>query len=134
MDNENLIMVLTWPPTINSYYGHTKRGKRLVQYITPKGKRFREQVIESVHQQAPGLHMDYKLYVEVTLYPPDRRIRDLDNYMKALLDALTHSKLWDDDSQIDQLIIHRGETMANGGAVVIEVCEAGPVLRWPDWA
>lgn len=133
MLEEDLTLFLHWPPTINSYYGHTKRGKSMVQYITAKGKQFRENIIESVHEQVPGLHIDERMYVEVTLYPPDRRIRDLDNYMKALLDALTHSKLWEDDSLIDQLVIHRG-VQTTRGAVVIEISPAAPLIPWPDWS
>ena len=55
-----------------------------------------------------------RLSVEITLYPPDRRKRDLDNYLKGTLDALTHAGLWEDDSQIDTLSIQRGLVVKNG--------------------
>jgi len=50
----------------------------------------------------------------VILYPPDARRRDLDNYMKALLDALTQAKVWLDDEQVDSLDIHRGKLVKGG--------------------
>jgi len=133
IDEDNVILTLGWPPTINSYYGHARRGKKLVKFVTSHGQKYRDGVIESVHYQLPGLTIDYRMYVEVTLYPPDNRTRDLDNYMKSMLDALTHAKLWTDDSLIDQLFIRRGETVSNGGAVLIEICEAAPILRLPEW-
>jgi Holliday junction resolvase RusA-like endonuclease len=34
--------------------------------------------------------------------------KDLDNYAKPILDAVTQSRLlWDDDNQIDELVIRR---------------------------
>lgn len=133
MNEENLILVLPWPPSVNHYYGQTKRGKKLIKYITAKGKQFREDVITACHEQAPGFNEPDKIYCEVTLYVPDKRIRDLDNYMKPLLDALTHAKIWDDDSQIDQLPIYRG-VLRKGGAVVLEIAPAAPLIPWPSWA
>lgn len=49
--------------------------------------------------------LEGELSVSLQLVPPDRRKRDIDNYNKALLDALTHSGLWSDDSQIKSLAI-----------------------------
>ena len=53
--------------------------------------------------------------------PPDRRRRDLDNLAKAVLDGM-NGVLYDDDSQIDNLIIRRGEPMPGG---LVEV------VMWP---
>jgi crossover junction endodeoxyribonuclease RusA len=35
--------------------------------------------------------------VEILLYPPDNRRRDIDNYTKGLFDALTHARVWEDE-------------------------------------
>jgi crossover junction endodeoxyribonuclease RusA len=61
------------------------------------------------------------------LYPPDSRTRDLDNYLKALLDACTHAGLWDDDQLIDQLFVYRGITVKSGN-VRMSISEAGPLI------
>ena len=42
--------------------------------------------------------------LEMTLFPPDRRKRDIDNTFKSLLDALTHAKVWNDDSQVKKIV------------------------------
>ena len=121
----NIELFLPFPPTVNNYYVKTKRGV----FISQKGRKFREAIKDAVHEQIPGFDvLTCKLLVEVTLFVPDKRIRDLDNYMKALLDSLTQAEVWEDDSQIDQLFIYRGERHY-GGSVQISISEAGPVLR-----
>ena len=73
--------------------------------------------------------------MEITLFPPDRRKRDLDNYLKALFDAITKSGFWVDDSQIDQLMVYRG-AIVDKGVIHIRIYEAGPIIplgmRIPD--
>jgi len=48
-----------------------------------------------------------RLEVRIELFPPDNRRRDIDNYTKCVLDSLTKSGVWEDDSQIDKLTIIR---------------------------
>lgn len=125
------ILFLPWPPTINSYYAHT-RGNAM--YISKVGRIFRENVGARVAEQLPGVQLSERLYVECVLHPPDKRVRDLDNYMKALLDAVTHSGLWIDDSQIDQLCLFRGVPVKTG-IVKLSISDAGPIIpnvgNWP---
>ena len=121
---------LPWPPTVNSYYGHACRGKRVIPYIKKPGKQYRLAVEEAVHEQVGYLNLDECLHVEVILYPPDKRRRDLDNYMKALLDAMTLAQVWEDDVLIDQLSIFRGRQSA-GGMVTVKIDLAGPVMPLP---
>lgn len=49
-----------------------------------------------------------RLRVIVTLNEKDKRRRDMDNYTKSVFDACTKNKVWEDDSQIDELLIRRG--------------------------
>jgi len=116
-------LILPFPPTINSYYGQNKHTR----YLSRKGRIYAEGVSMAVHEQ--GLHnhgLSESLCVEVTLFPPDRRTRDLDNYMKALLDSLTRAGLWDDDQLVDQLLIYRGR-LVKGGLCKVAVSEGGPL-------
>ena len=46
--------------------------------------------------------------------PPDKRRRDLDNILKAPLDALTHAGLLMDDEQFDEINIVRGQPVSGG--------------------
>jgi crossover junction endodeoxyribonuclease RusA len=115
---------LPFPPTVNNYYVKTKRGV----FISMQGKKFRAEVLQAISEQLPGVHLDYKLLVEVVLYPPDNRTRDLGNYDKALMDAITEAGLWADDSLIDQQFFYRGE-VTKSGSVFMRIGEAGPVVK-----
>jgi crossover junction endodeoxyribonuclease RusA len=63
------------------------------------------------------------LLVHVAVHPPDLRRRDLDNAMKALLDALAHGGVYEDDGQIDRLEIERCGVVPDG-KVVVQITEA----------
>jgi crossover junction endodeoxyribonuclease RusA len=68
-----------------------------------------------------------RLQMQVTLYPRDKRKQDIDNRIKALWDALANAGVYDDDSQIDVLIVQRGEIRKGGGCLVlIEEIDAQP--------
>ena len=137
-DSSDIILYLPWAPTVNSYYKHIggsgRRGTGV--YISKSGRAFRAEVEREVAEQIksvdPGLlPLQYSIAMDVFLFPPDRRQRDLDNHMKALQDALTQCGFWMDDSQIDQLKIYRCEVFPKG-QIIIRVGEAGPVLN-EDW-
>lgn len=120
---EMIKIYLPWPPTVNSYYGYT-RG---IKYITKGGRLFRERCEKDLVEQNAIVRLGHRINVEVVLFPPDGRRRDLDNHMKALLDACTVAGLWEDDSLIDQLTILRGEVV-KGGLCQLEINPAGPVV------
>ena len=117
---------LPFPPTINSYYVKTKQG----QFISMKGKKYRADVEAEVEQQLAALGvlpLEHSLNVTVVVHMPDKRKRDIDNYMKSLLDALTKAGVWEDDSLVDQLIIYRGARVYGGG-IRLAINDAGPVI------
>ena len=60
-----------------------------------------------------------RLEMQVTLYPKDRRKQDIDNRIKALWDALADAGVFDNDEQIDTLMVQRGAIKKGGGCMVI---------------
>ena len=66
--------------------------------------------------------------MEVYLYPPDNRKRDVDNVLKPLLDALEHAGTYENDSQIDKLCVTRMEVIKGGSCdvVITEITESLP--------
>ena len=120
-------LILPFPPTVNSYYSHTRNGV----FISKKGKVYRGATQAEVLAQLGGTFapLEDSIYLEVLLTMPDRRKRDLDNYMKSLLDALTHAQLWLDDSQIDQLSIYRGPVSPPGSVTIRVYYPAGPIIK-----
>ena len=122
-----LTIFLPFPPTVNSYYVKTRNGV----FISQKGKGYTKAVSSILREQLPPefTTLDSSIRLTVVLNPPDKRVRDLDNYMKALLDSLKKAELWVDDSLIDQLFIYRGEVLAKDGRCVLIVDdEASPTI------
>lgn len=119
-------LVLPWPPALNRYYRSVTIAGRARVLISREGRGYQQAVAEScLIQRAPrGLSM--RLCVSIAAFPPDRRRRDLDGMLKALLDAITKAGVWADDSLIDALAITRGEVMACG-QVVVEISEAAAI-------
>jgi crossover junction endodeoxyribonuclease RusA len=60
-----------------------------------------------------------RLEMQVTLYPKDRRKQDIDNRIKALWDALADAGVFDNDEQIDILMVQRGAIKKGGGCLVV---------------
>jgi crossover junction endodeoxyribonuclease RusA len=118
-------LYLPFPPTVNNYYVKTQRGV----FISQKGRKFRDEVLTSIIEQiGDSVPIGDKMLVEIILFPPDKRKRDVDNYNKALLDAITETGLWEDDSLIDQLFNYRG-IVKKGGQAYIRITDAAPVIK-----
>jgi crossover junction endodeoxyribonuclease RusA len=97
-------LILPWPPSVNHYFGY---GRGNV-YIKASGKEYRKAVKDQIEQQLSTVETITDLIkLEIEAWMPDNRKRDLDNTMKALLDAITHAGLWADDSLIDDLRVYR---------------------------
>lgn len=102
------------PPSVNTYWGFS--GSR--RYLTPAAKRFTKDLANWVKPKMS----DKRLRLEVTFCYKDKRVRDLDNNLKPLIDSLVKNGLCVDDEQFDELIIKRG-VVVNGGLIKITVTE-----------
>lgn len=71
-----------------------------------------------------------RIDVFIILFPPDRRKFDIDNRIKPVLDAITHSGLWLDDGMVDSISVARGKPTPNG-AVVIQIYPATTAVVLP---
>lgn len=104
---------LPFPPSVNHYYRRV--GPRTL--ISREGRRFREEVCALL--AAAGVKpLAGPIRVEIEVYPPDRRRRDIDNLQKGLIDALEHGGAYRDDSQIVRLSIEKRECIPAGRTIV----------------
>ena len=113
-------LVLPYPPTVNTYW--RRRGS--TYFISEEGKRYRRAVALIVRQQRLKLSLSGRLAIKIIAEPPDKRRRDLDNILKAPLDALTHAGLLMDDEQFDEINIVRAQPVS-GGRLEIRITEVG---------
>lgn len=113
-------ILMPFPPSVNTYWRHSARGI----YLSKKGRDYKAEV-RSLFTDSGARLMEERLELAVLLNPPDRRKRDIDNYCKSLLDALI-GLAYRDDSQIDSLLVQRGEVEQGGSALVF----MRPVVEW----
>ncbi len=111
-------IVLPWPPSVNRYWRNI--GTRAI--ISRAGREYQQSVELAVLIAGGRRNMAGVLSVSILAYPPDKRRRDLDNLLKAPLDALAKSGVYEDDSQIDELIVRRLKP-SKPGRLVIEIVE-----------
>lgn len=109
--------MLPWPPSINGYW----RAFRNRQIISKRGRDYRALAIKYMQSyQLDNKALSGRLQVRITLEPPTLRKYDIDNFCKAVFDALTHAGFWIDDEQIDRLVIEKAPKR-KGGNVTVEV-------------
>ena len=119
--------LLPWPPSMNHYWRRV--GPRTL--ISREGRTFRTSVCALLGGGGPRKPpAGGRIALTMDAFPPDRRRRDLDNLIKATADALQHAGVYEDDSQIDILLVCRREPDRPHGH--IEICvEELPLARCP---
>ncbi|ENL8514008.1 RusA family crossover junction endodeoxyribonuclease [Providencia rettgeri] len=93
--NSSITLILPFPPSVNACWRNIN-GKTL---ISAKGRAFRANAAAAIYEQLrkrPKAITEH-VSVIVKMYPPTKHRRDIDNYLKAPFDALTHAGVWNDD-------------------------------------
>lgn len=116
-------LTLPFPPSVNTYWRSPNKGPLAGRHlISAKGRQYQGAVRAAVLEQLRRFPKPSTAAatVEIVLYPPDHRTRDIDNYNKALFDSLTKIGIWEDDSQIKRMVVEWGEVV-KGGKVDITI-------------
>lgn len=114
MTSKNLILTVPFPPSVNTYWGFCGSQR----FLTDKAKSFKKDIFYLYQASKHEGFGTARLQVCIELFPPDRRIRDIDNYVKSLLDALCQAGIFVDDEQIDHLNVVRKEIFKQGKTLV----------------
>jgi len=120
MNESCLLLELPFPPSLNTYYRNV-RGRTL---LSAKGREYKQDVLAHVLTACKGTprSMTGRLKVDIQLHFPTRRMCDIDNRPKAILDALEEAGVFDNDSQVDVLTVERRE-VRKGGACMVMITE-----------
>lgn len=111
----SITLYLPWPPSVNAYW-RAFQGRVIV---SKQGRDYQKLCRSDIMAQGfAGRRMDDRLAVEISLYPPSRQKRDVDNHVKAVLDQLVRNSVIVDDELIDHLVIDRCEIRRRGQVVV----------------
>uniref|UniRef100_UPI00398C5714 RusA family crossover junction endodeoxyribonuclease n=1 Tax=Salmonella enterica TaxID=28901 RepID=UPI00398C5714 len=108
---------LPFPPSVNTYWRAPNKwplaGRHLISAV---GLKYQSAACVPIMEQLRRLPKPSTelAAVEIILYTPDKRIRDLDNYNKALFDALSHAGVWEDDSQVKRMLVEWGPVFPKG--------------------
>lgn len=93
-------------PSVNSFYGRTRMGR---VYIKDKGRTFQEYVRWSLKSTPHDHFGESRLKLNIDFSFKGKRKRDIDNYIKPLIDSLK-VLLFNDDEQIDELHVSKKYT------------------------
>lgn len=110
-------LTLPFPPSVNTYWRAPNKGSLKGRHmVSASGRKYQSEACAAVIEQLRRLPKPSTApaAVEIILYPPDKRIRDLDNYNKALFDALTHAGVWEDDNQVKRMLVEWGPVFPKG--------------------
>lgn len=121
-------LILPFPPSVNTYWRAPNKGPLKGRHlISAAGRKYQSEACAAIIEQLRRLPKPSSepASVEVILYPTDVRRRDIDNYNKALFDALTHAGVWEDDSQVKRLLVEWGPVV-KGGRVEITITRFEP--------
>jgi Holliday junction resolvase RusA-like endonuclease len=109
-------LFLPFPPSVNRIYRVNYRSKSL--HISKEGKKFKDSVDEIIQSDAGTSDLYYShcenltlplispIKLEIDLIPRDRRLWDIDNRAKFLIDCL-EGYFFKNDNQIIELIIRK---------------------------
>jgi crossover junction endodeoxyribonuclease RusA len=109
-----LSLVLPFPPTVNHSTSPNGRGGKI---LTPEHNDYRNKVAQIVAQRGHP-SVSGRVAVTIIVFPPDRRRFDIDNRIKATLDALQRAGVIADDEAVDELTITRGPVRPGGESAV----------------
>ncbi len=115
---------LPFPPSVNTYWRRSSRHGVPRTYLSKAALKFREDAIAEVLSKGKQPPLEGRLAVEMALYGRNKRSYDIDNYPKGVLDALQHAGVFEDDKQVDRLIVRRC-CVAPPGKVVVLISEIG---------
>lgn len=130
---ESQEFILPYPPSVNNHtvQGYAidpktkqikinpKTGKRVIKrYNTHEWRAYKSVANFAIkRQQIKPVDGDVKLFIQ--MYPPDNRVRDTDNILKAVFDSLKKAGIYDDDRRVKEHTVRREDELK--GCLVVKL-------------
>lgn len=105
---------LPFPPTVN----HIWKSSGHRRYLSKEYEAFLGIVGVIVGRERVPKFGTKRLAVALELHGPNKRKYDIDNRVKAVLDALARAGVYEDDEQVDLLAVNRGDIVKGGLCVL----------------
>ena len=105
---------LPYPPSINNYWiasGHRR-------FISQRGRDFKNDVAAYCKEYRVPNYGNSPVWVDIILRPRSKKLMDIDNCVKPILDSLI-GIVYTDDVSVQRITIERGITVKGGGCVVM---------------
>lgn len=110
-------LTLPYPPTLNNLFKNVRNGR--VKSAAYNG--WLAQALVALRGQRPTKHAG-SFRCTILLTRPDRRRRDIDNTVKAILDLLTTAGVIEDDHLAQSLTVAWAwEEITPGGSVTVSI-------------
>jgi crossover junction endodeoxyribonuclease RusA len=111
-------ITLAWPPSVNRIWkygkGRVRSDKSVIEYYKNMMLLYRGKIKRTLKG---------RIRVHMNVYPPDNKVRDLDNILKVPMDAMQKMTVYKNDSQIDELHIYRKEVSKRNARLVVHLEE-----------
>ena len=117
-------ITLPFPPSVNTYW----RRNGHIYFISKQGKQFRKDVLAIVageYGMSDKPFFTGNVEVVMRLFPPTKRKSDVDNFPKAVFDALAKANVFEDDCQVKRMTVEMHEKL-EGGACTVEISTLTP--------
>ncbi len=107
-----ITLSLSYPPSVNRYWRTVRVGNANRTLISREGRDYRAEAQRAVLLARAAAHLpraplSMPVAVIIAVRAPDNRRRDLDNILKATLEALVHAGVLADDSLVHALYVER---------------------------
>lgn len=108
-------LTMPWPPSVNRIW--RAFGGRVI--LSAPARQYAKAAARALPPGRVVAPLAGRLLVWLTMHPPTKLARgkqawDIANREKLLCDAMTKQRVWLDDSQIDTMVIQRGEPRGDG--------------------
>ena len=112
-----LSVTLPFPPSLNNLYNTVMKGRKPVRVLGKRAVGYRADCLLALNGVPKVDWGDSRVVIEISLYPPDERKRDVDNYGKSLIDALVCHGYLPDDSRVVKVSIEMLDVVRGGKAI-----------------